>query len=452
MLVRGRATAEGGSHRRTTTAKERHCERRLVLYAQERQQQSGVLPPERTEPMETTGPSSPPAAGKPATDSSTPPMTDVMPDIVGPSATPAALHTDIVLLQDTRLYRDTDLRAAERQWRRWGPSLWTPAEAAGTAPKAEAGGGRHRAMARGKRTTVAQPRGGTALLGRWSNASWTMQVVERPDRHGRAHVIDIAMNPRHLRGQGSGSGKQLMHPSYGAVPQPDAAATTITAATDPEGTATAGTGDDGQVPFRCQIVHIVDGEPAGGHGGPQNRARQRWEAATIVQQLRCVLTTGTTHGMHTVAETCTASGGGSRGLLATHADGGHRHGTEPVCIGQLAATSQCRRPGADDRQRLEAVLREVDLADVTDPEDYGSRPGAAPRLERFPMLGRPTQHVANAATAAATAPDDPWHCPTTPYTERYGSPSGPRALSRWPFRIASASAYTRCRAGASHAS
>ncbi|KAL8220062.1 UNVERIFIED_CONTAM: hypothetical protein K2H54_038107 [Gekko kuhli] len=255
---------------------------------------------------------------------------------------------------------------AKRQWRRWGPSLWTPAEAAGTAPTAEAGGGQHGATARGERTTVAQPRGGTALLGRWSNASWTMQVVEQTDRHGGAHVIDNAMNPWHLRGQGSGSGKQLMHPSYGAVPQPDAAATTITAAMDPEGTATAGTGDDGQVPFHCRIVHIVDGEPAGGHGGPRNRAHQRWEAATIVQQLRHVLTTGTTR---------------------------------------------------DDRQRLEAVLREADLADVMDPEGYGSRPGAAPRLERFPMLGRPTQHVANAATAAATTPDDPWHCPTTPYTE-----------------------------------
>ncbi|KAL8202187.1 UNVERIFIED_CONTAM: hypothetical protein K2H54_001586 [Gekko kuhli] len=136
-----------------------------------------------------------------------------------------------------------------------------------------------------------------------------------------------------------------------------------------------------------------------------------------MQQLQRVLTTGTTRGMHIVAETCTASSGDSRAFLATRADGSHRHGTEPVCIGQLAATKQCRRPGADDRQRLEAVLREADLADITDQEDYSSRPGAAPRLEHFPMLGRPTQHVANAATAAASAPDDPWRCPTTPYTE-----------------------------------
>ncbi|KAL8202186.1 UNVERIFIED_CONTAM: hypothetical protein K2H54_001583 [Gekko kuhli] len=112
----------------------------------------------------------------------------------------AALHADVVLLQDTHLYRDADLRAAERQWRRWGPSLWTQAEAAGKAPTAKAGGGRHGATAQGERTTVAQPRGGTALLGCWSNASWTMQVMERPDRYGGAHVIDIAMNPRHLRG------------------------------------------------------------------------------------------------------------------------------------------------------------------------------------------------------------------------------------------------------------
>ncbi|KAL8202199.1 UNVERIFIED_CONTAM: hypothetical protein K2H54_002075 [Gekko kuhli] len=207
----------------------------------------------------------------------------------------AALRADVVLLHDTRLVRDADLRAAERQWCRWGPSLCT--------------------------------------------------------------------------------------------------------------------------------------DPPSSRGGPRDRARQRQDAAILLQQLRHVLAPGTARGMHFVAETRTAGGGGSRALVTTRADAGHGRGTEPAHITQLAAADQGCQPGAgDDRQRLEAVLRGAQLADVTDLDGYGGRPGAVPRLERFPPLGRPAQHITDAATA--TVPDDPWRCPMTLYSE-CGSMHRARGMRLW---------------------
>ncbi|KAL8202198.1 UNVERIFIED_CONTAM: hypothetical protein K2H54_002067 [Gekko kuhli] len=248
-----------------------------------------------------------------------------------------------------------------------------------------------------------------------------MEVVERPDGQGGAHMLDLLMHSQHLCGHGSGSGKQLIRPAYGAAPQPGPAAAMDAVAAAAAADPTAGA--DGQAPFHCRIVHIAEPEPLGTRTSPRDSARGHQRGTSVfLQQLRRVLVPGTTRTMHLVADTRTARGGDHRALVTIRADTGHGWSTGPASVTRLAAADQSHCTEADaDHYHLEATLRGAHLTDVTDPDCYGGRPRAAPRLGRLLGPGQLPQHCTGAAGAAGTGG------PTTPYAD-----CGPAHRARGP--------------------
>ncbi|KAL8186821.1 UNVERIFIED_CONTAM: hypothetical protein K2H54_013702 [Gekko kuhli] len=190
--------------------------------------------------------------------------------------------------------------------------------------------------------------------------------------------MDIDLKPRHLRGHGSGSGKQLMQPLYGAANQPGdniAAA----AARDPDAGAIADVVNGRQTAFRCHIVHV------------RHRAGT---FSTKDADERTILITRSENGPEQMSDSA-----GRCGSIHTV---------------QLAVTERNRQTDEDDGRRLAAVLQEANLTDVMNPHEYSSRPSAMPRLERLPTVGRSAQY---AATNAATTSAQPQQCFSTPYTE-----------------------------------
>ncbi|KAL8206410.1 UNVERIFIED_CONTAM: hypothetical protein K2H54_002440 [Gekko kuhli] len=249
-----------------------------------------------------------------------------------------------------------------------------------------------------------------------------MEVVEWPDGWGGAHVLDLVMSLRHLRGQGSGSGRQLMRPAYGAAPHLNPAGATAT--TSKAHTA----GDDRQAPYCCRIIHITEARAPSSHDSPRECVRQQQSNALLLQQLRRVLVPGIARSMHLVVDARAARGSGARAtIITTRPDTGSwdrsPRRTTRVARLEAATNQQHQQPGAGaSHQPLEAAFREARLADVTDPEGYAGRPGAAPRLGRLPLFGHLLQYVADAAEATGKSG---W--PTTPFAE-----CGPTHRARGP--------------------